>query len=97
MLQGSLVTIDRDNTVLNGRCHTTAQSNGTHKLGEHGKEADLRHGEVRAATEVAYELATSLAPLPKLLTQKKMEMMAMIQSYLATFAAGILYIFTANG
>lgn len=45
---------------------------------------------VRAATEVAYELAMSLAPLPKLLTQKKMEMRAIIQSYLATLGAGIL-------
>ena len=45
---------------------------------------------VRAATEVAYELAKLLAPLPKLLMQKKIRMMATIQSYLATFAAGIL-------
>ena len=38
---------------------------------------------VRAATEVAYEFATSFAPLPKALKTKAMVVKARIQSYLA--------------
>lgn len=41
---------------------------------------------VLAATDVAYELATSLAPLPKALKTKAIEVMARIQSYLAVTA-----------
>ena len=41
---------------------------------------------VRAATEEAYELATSLAPLPNELQQKAMEMIARIQPYLLSCA-----------
>jgi NO-binding membrane sensor protein with MHYT domain len=46
---------------------------------------------VRAATEVAYELATSLAPLPKALKTKAIEVKARIQSYLAV-ATGAMVI-----
>ena len=47
---------------------------------------------VRAATEVAYELATSLAPLPNAEQQKKMVIRAKIQSYLCRvgIAGGVL-------
>lgn len=45
---------------------------------------------VLAATEEAYELATSLAPLPKALQMKAMEMMARSQLYLAVAGGAIL-------
>lgn len=41
---------------------------------------------VRAATDVAYELATSLAPLPNAENTKAMVVIARIQSYLAVTA-----------
>lgn len=43
-----------------------------------------------AATEVAYELATSLAPLPNALKMKAMVVIARIQSYLAVTGGGAM-------
>ena len=47
---------------------------------------------VRAATEVAYALATSLAPFPKAEKTKAMVVIARIQSYLAVTGCAILIV-----
>jgi hypothetical protein len=44
---------------------------------------------VRAATEVAYEFATSFAPLPKALKTKAIVVKAKIQSYLAVMGGAM--------
>ena len=83
-------TLEIDDAALDGAGDAGTEGHGADKLGKHGEDTDLGHGKagnvsifplstrtityVLAATEVAYALATSLAPLPNDEAQNAMVM-----------------------